>query len=340
MTRPGARLRALAQRFCDRATMARLIDPVIADLQHEHDDAVRSGRRWRACAVRIAGALAFWKVTVITMASASARQPSWATADDGAVGRTIRVAGIATTVTTALLVWPPMRHAFAASSDWDLFILILYLLPQALAMTLPMGLVFGVLCGVRHPGPTRRTRLSLALLMLAASSAALVLNGWLLPAGNQAFRQLAFALLNPDAGGALSRGINELTLGELLSIDAYQFHARLALASAPLVLGAFSLVLATAKRGRSHAVIAGLTALALCFTYYILLLEARELALGRQLLAHGYRVPGAVAAWGPNLLAAAAALLLHLRTRGRSAADPSRRDDGRRSADQPAVPPA
>ena len=38
------------------------------------------------------------------------------TADNGAVGRTIRFAGIATTLTTALLIWPPLSQAPALVS--------------------------------------------------------------------------------------------------------------------------------------------------------------------------------------------------------------------------------
>jgi hypothetical protein len=43
MTPPGARLRALASHLVDPSTMERLIDPAIADLQHEHDEAVVHG---------------------------------------------------------------------------------------------------------------------------------------------------------------------------------------------------------------------------------------------------------------------------------------------------------
>ena len=170
--------------------------------------------------------------------------------------------------------------------------------------------------------------------MLAASLAALVLTGWLLPAGNQAFRELTFTLLHPDAGARmLSRGMNELTLGELMSKDTYQFHFRLALACAPLVLGLFSLTIATARRGRYGSFAIVLTAVVTWFAYYVLLYTSRESAFNDHF-------PRAAAAWAPNLAFVALTLLLHLRTRGRSAADPSRRDDGPRSEDRPVIPPA
>ena len=41
MTIRGTRLHAIARRLFDRSTMERLIDPAIADLQHEHGDRIR-----------------------------------------------------------------------------------------------------------------------------------------------------------------------------------------------------------------------------------------------------------------------------------------------------------
>ena len=43
MKRPGARLRALATRVLDPSGMERLVDPAIADMQHEHEEATRQG---------------------------------------------------------------------------------------------------------------------------------------------------------------------------------------------------------------------------------------------------------------------------------------------------------
>jgi hypothetical protein len=45
---PGARLRAVAQRFCSRRTMDHLVDPILADMQAEWRHLSESGRPWRA----------------------------------------------------------------------------------------------------------------------------------------------------------------------------------------------------------------------------------------------------------------------------------------------------
>src|SRR5262245_10420258 len=48
MTLPGWRIRAWAARWCEPRTMTRLVDPILADLQAEHHEAVMRGSKWRA----------------------------------------------------------------------------------------------------------------------------------------------------------------------------------------------------------------------------------------------------------------------------------------------------
>ena len=335
MRPPGSRLRSLAQRFCDPSTLERLIDPLLADLRHEYADAVRRGERWRGRWIRLAGCIAFWKVAAIVLGRASTRE--WSTADRSAIGRTIRFSGLATTALTLFFMLPPVWKSLWHPGHRVL--LFLALVPQAIPVALPMGVVFGVLCGFRGGGVTPRVRQTIVGLTIVSSLAMIVILGWVLPVGNQTFREVTFAAVSGAERVRIARGMNELSLGELWSLDPYQFHFRLALAFAPLALGVLTLNIATARPRASRHVVIGLNSLAICLGYYILLYAARPFAPGRDELAHSYRLAGVVAAWGPNLIVVAMGLLLHLRTRVRSAADPSRRDDGRRSADRSAVPP-
>jgi hypothetical protein len=218
MSAPGTRLRALANRFCSRQTMERLIDPVIADQQHEYADAVRGGDAWRARWVRVSGCLAFSKVAVVIIGRALTQDA--VTEDRGTIGRTIRIAGVATTLLTALLAAPQLWQQSTQTSSVAAFALLaLYLLPQALAIGLPMGLVFGVLCGLRGRTTAPRSWAIMVVLVAASSIAALGLLGWLLPAANQAFRELSYRQILLHRPGAdyrqpilLKRGFNELTI--------------------------------------------------------------------------------------------------------------------------------
>ncbi len=308
MTRPGHRLRSMASRVCGTAAMERLIDPVIADLQCEHGEAIRRGQVWRSRWIRMAGYAAFWKVVMAISMSASGRaMRDRAAADDQAAGRTIVISLAATAVVVALLVWLPLSHAsYAVEGKTARFML--YLLPQALPMGVPMGLVVGVLCGLRGGVVTTRVRLTITALAVGCSIAMLVDVAWAIPAGNHAFRELL-------AGRPVSRGANELTLGQLASSDAFQFHFRLALAFAPFVLGLFSLGVAAVRRGTYGAVAIGFMASATCFAYYLLLMESRWAGRIDWL-------PAVAAGWMPNLAFGAIAVIL-LRQPGRAPGAPT-----------------
>jgi hypothetical protein len=332
MTRPGETLRSIAQRFCGPATMERLIDPVIADLQCEHADAVVHRRVWHARWIRMAGYVAFWKVAAIGIGRVSTG--ALITPQDATIGRTIRFSGIATTVLTLVFMWPPVWTSF--SHPGHRVAIFLALVPQAMSVALPMGIVFGVLCGLRGRVATTRVHRTIVGLTIVSSLVMIGIVGWVLPASNQVFREIA-------AGRAVARGMNELTLAELSSEQAlgrrwvlggtarraFEFHFRLALGCAPLALGLFALGVATARRRASRIPTIGVIALASCFGYYWLLYVARQDV--------SVRAPAIVAAWVPNVVFLACGLLLWTtRRRGPSAADPSRRDGVLQSADRSA----
>ena len=65
MTPPGTRLRALAARLCAAITMERLVDPAIADLQAEYEEAARTGPGWRRGRVWMRGHIAFFTMIVV-----------------------------------------------------------------------------------------------------------------------------------------------------------------------------------------------------------------------------------------------------------------------------------
>jgi hypothetical protein len=244
---------------------------------------------------------------------------------------------IATLVLSLVFMWPPAWNSL--SHPAHLMSIGLWLLPQSMSVALPMGVVFGVLCGLRGRVATQRVQRAIVCLAILCSLAMIVNVGWILPASNQTFRELS-------AGRVIARGMNELTLGELASGPtrgrflpgtitrrAFELHFRLALAFAPLVLGLFSLGVATARRKASGASLIGAIALASCFAYYTLLYFSR--------FDVSEHVPAIVAAWSPNLVFLASALFLgKIRTHGPSAADPNHLDDGRRSEDRPVIPQA
>jgi hypothetical protein len=202
--RPGTRLRSLASRVCSPRTMERLIDPVIADMQREHDHRTTTSgareRRW----VLVQGYVAFWKVVGLWLPARwiarTARERS-----ASPLGPALAAAAITMIAGTALLVaaplWPLLRHE---RIGW----LFLSLLPQSFPLTIPEVLLVGVLTGTRDrpiASVTRRAILGVALAGSLASFATIV---WAIPASNQAFRVAV-------AGHEISRGFGEMPVNSL-----------------------------------------------------------------------------------------------------------------------------
>ena len=317
MTRPGERIRVLALRLFEQKTMERLIEPAIADLQHEHDVAIRDGAAWRRRWVRVTGYVAVWKVFVIAATEHGPGEGS--AADRRAVGRTIVFSLAAMIAPTALFVGLPL-NVFRFSGHRVTSWLVLYLLPQALAVSVLIGLPFGILLALRNRKLSTRVQWTVAALGVICGAAALINVAWLMPAGNQAFRLQTFRQLNSTPEGQILRGANELTLGELASKDAsklvpgvtskqvaYYLHYRLALAFAPLALDLFSLGATRATRRRRGAITMGLIALTAVFGYYVFQDYSRRMGL------FGDWMSPVFAAWAPDLAFLAMALLLFLR---------------------------
>ena len=163
MTRPGARLRVLASRLLDPSTMERLIDPAIADLQHEHDEAIRRGLRWRGRVICLIGYGTCWKV--LTIAAVRHAVFERTAEDDRAVGRAIVFSLVAVLALTAVLVLPVLQSTVLRRSDAGTASrLLLYSVPSALVVAVPLGLVFGILLGLRNRVSTTRVTWTVAAL--------------------------------------------------------------------------------------------------------------------------------------------------------------------------------
>jgi hypothetical protein len=292
MSRPGDRLRAVAARLFAPATMERLIDPVIADFQCEHAEAVRLGRRWRARWVRAASFIAVCKVAGLAV---------FAPNSHGA--RAIAVALTAGTVVTALGIGAALAGTAATiHTRGNMVRLVLYLVPQALTISLPVCIALGLFIWIRAEGAAPATSRTVVRMMRVALLLAIVNVGWITPAANTAYR-------NVVAGNAVFRGPNELTFIELgrrmynRSPDrtlegplplAFAMNARLAVAIAPVLLSVLALAGATRVRRRPAAAVVFAT-LAMFVGCYVLVPDS-DVAFLMQWL------PAAVVAWLPNAI--------------------------------------
>lgn len=259
MSKVGHGLRRLAVRLYADDTLRHVIDPILADLQHEHHAALAAGSAWRARGVRFRGYAAFW--------SAVAVQSVYALADSlrtehRAVSRhlgTVGLIGLALTVFfTAANLWIDgiaFTEGFARLSAVQQVRAVVMLLPSSLAAALPAGFLLG---GLLTGGEARRRsvvgwRIMTAVVGMMASA---MLVGVVVPEANQQFRVLVFkesGLYDREP----SRGAMELSWTQLrrdretaairaipveqVRMLAFAYHVRVALTLAPLLFGVLTL---------------------------------------------------------------------------------------------------
>jgi hypothetical protein len=339
MSQPGVWLRSLAARVCSVTTMERLIDPAIADMQCEHADAFSRGRVWRCTWVRIAGSLAFWRVMgalVIERSLDGAYE--WAAADGWAVGRVLGFVTAATVAVTLLLELPALLQTgrLFGAKRIGTALAFLYLIPQAFPLAISVGVLFGILYGMRGRAVTDRLRHAIMMLAVCCTLGSFVTLAWVVPARNQAFR----AVVSGIPSDKLGKGLNELTLRELrrdmdeLNSGAmrgsvqersitFTYYQRFALSVVPIVFGLFALGLLDIGRLQRSPFAFGAVGVMTCLCYYLLLYASRVAAF------QGW---GTAVVWLPNLFFLLGTILLKKRS-GRKAYAP-----GPAEADVPPQP--
>jgi lipopolysaccharide export LptBFGC system permease protein LptF len=299
------RLRVLAARILDPRTMERVIDPLLADVQMEYEDANRRGRVWRSRWTLLVGQVVFLKTVVLCEAEDFMRLFSrWPADDMAALKRTLAVSVAVIAATTVVLELPPVLNSPTVITDPKA---ILYLIPQALVLAVPMGFTVGVFYGLRGRYVSRRSMGVVLACAIVCSFACLVLLAWILPWANQEFRQVVFRHVSGNDAAVPMKGFNELTLAELRGrmssyrggiadwdprLLAYTYHQRWALSCATIILSVFALAMTHRTVTRWAA---GLGALGTLLIYYVLLWTGRAGVLQQNL-------PASVGAWLPNTL--------------------------------------
>jgi hypothetical protein len=323
--RPGMWLRSLAARLCDATAMTHLIDPIVADLQHEHAEARRNGAIWRGRRVRFAGGLALIKVVCLHRGERAMEVLRRITANDEVGARAVVYSTLAMAAATLLFMLPPLR-ALSHVDPW----LVLYMVPQALPLTIPLGLIVGILTAFGGRIVSRRAAFRILLLGAVCSALAFVILGWVVPSANYAYQVRVAERASTRAGvgepsqPAPLKGPNELTLPEFrrmyLRVTTteiasglptygwsslrglwFMYHMRWALPCASLV---FTLAALSVTRHR-RAVRMTVPLAMIAVYWYVFVMAAPEPGLGSNALQV---LPPGVLAWLPNILVAGAAL--------------------------------
>jgi hypothetical protein len=308
----GSRLRAVAQRFCTPRTMERLIDPVLADMQHEVEHGARAGRTARLLASARAY-VAFWKAVSLYLAIEVGHTASVRWRSGRGTTRAGLIAATATLVPLTVLAaaGPLLSVAPAKRAP----ILVLLLLPATLPFTLPVVLCAGIAASCRRRPVSRRMAAGVVAAALLASIVSFGTISWVLPDTNQAYREAA-------GGRPLPRGPGEWTPAAIraqaleMKRDGLvrqagslmlEYHLRWALVGTTVTFALLGLALARV------GVLAGLImcALPFCYMHYV----ERLSTVSSSTFSH--ETYAIAAAWAPQIVVILAAVGTLAACRGR-----------------------
>lgn len=297
---PGRTLHRLAARICSAHTLEYVIEPAIADLQKEYAAADKGA---------LVLSLIRGYVAILTVMAICAlcgpfrrRQPR----DDVAftlVWSLVLISGV-----TLLLLLPPL---LIVERETITSVSLVTLIPQAVPLAIPIGLTLGIAVGLANRSFTRATArrvLFTAALAALVSCATMV---WVMPASNQAYRELVAR--ERGISGPLAKGHSEMSLSELRRAtavataagnvrqageSAWFFHIRFSLAAAAVAVSGF--LLTVSVTGTLARV---MVTLVVCLIYWGLLYTGEWLAVTRAL------VPAFAGAWLPNVVLIASAII-------------------------------
>lgn len=304
MNRPGNRLRAVAAGWCCRETMDRVIDPLIADIQREHGEAVRQGLIWKSRWIQLAGWLIFVKVLFLCAGAHLTAAERWTTDDRKSLVRAAVISAVTVVVITVLLV-------SRSAEDLPTVLLhpspkrLLFLAPYPFVAGIVLGATLGIVLGLGGRALSRRLIAAAISVALMCSAIVLIDVGWVAPAANTAYRVTVFGDNGPMPGfgeaslGQLRRHIEYLsrdlavaqprsTFFGFLDALSFEYHRRVALSLSPLLFTLFALAMAARFRRRWML---GIAACASFFAYGWLVIVVTP---------WGFQWPLYAAAWLPN----------------------------------------
>lgn len=302
-------IRRLLARICSDDTMARVVDPTLADVRWE------SGRPAWAGYVALARALIVHSV----LSTPTVLSRTWSD-DQRAIPKAAGLAITCAFIAALPLVALPMNALASTFRALPIPIvpLTVMLIPQAIALTLPAALLLAIPLAFRRQNPSRRLARRTVALSLCFVAASFVLMMWIIPEANQAFRVMVSRQVDIQRGpGEMSLATlreqieaRKLTPGGRVGARPLEFfyHVRLVLIWIPLPLGVLALAISRSARGRRRPWTMGFAALA----GYVLIFY--PLLAGAGSMMPESSLPPALFAWTPIVVLALVALLVYSST--------------------------
>jgi lipopolysaccharide export LptBFGC system permease protein LptF len=175
---------------------------------------------------------------------------------------------LALAILTVTLVLPPLFPFFWKLDPLCAALVSVTLVPQALPLSLPAGLCVGVLWAMRGKAVTWRRLSTVLSIAIALAAVVWMVLEWMMPQGNQGFRELMAVRLAVDGHvPRLTPGLNELGLSRLgqrsdpAAIHHYHVLWALCFAAVPLSLLACGLAGYVRRSAPAIALAVGLSIL-------------------------------------------------------------------------------
>lgn len=293
-------IRRTLARLCSGETMARIVDPVLADVRSE-----QRRPRWL-------GYFDLLRALAVHTVTSTPRVIARAGSDNGyAMPRAAAIA-IAVSFAAAILLVGMTHVQLARQHGVGYLISEVFVLPGTIAWTLPAALLIAIPITLKGRRPTARTRRHVLALATMHVALMLALIGWIVPEANQVYRVRTSG--NPN----ITRGLNEIPLttlpreidliklsGDTLGVRRaeYGYQGRLAMTVTALPLSIVALAIAWSRPGRRRPLLAGLSA----FAIYLLLSPPIQQWIYLEMIRL-VSWPVMVLAWLPQLLLGVAAL--------------------------------
>lgn len=307
-------LRRFLARVCSADTMARIVDPTLADMRWESGSVLWKGY------VALAKALAVHAI----VSTPAVLSRTWSD-DDRAMPKAAGLMLAGACVAAVPLIAVPLQGLAFARPGVPIPVgsLALMLVPQAIALTLPVSLLLAIPLAFRRQHPSARLARRAVWLSVACVVATFVVIAWLMPDANQAFRVTTVRAMTSREGD-LPRGAAEMRFTALREkIDVlnltpggriaarpleFHYHARLALVCMPLPLGVLASAISRSERGRRRPWTMGLAAAGGYFFVFF------PLFVGAEALMRWSSLPPELFAWTPIALLAAIVVRIYWST--------------------------
>jgi len=206
---PGQRVRAVLVWIVGATTLCRVVDPIVADYQHEVGQHTRRGSRLKRMMLS-----ARWGWALVAALLLDALTRPYSAGERRALAHVWKHAAVGCGLMMVFVMSFTGVPLTTATRAIEFFVL---LTPSQLAVAIPFGVLLGALAAQRSFLPSRRPVVAMSL---ASAVVVCCLVTVVYPRANQAWRVLLYESLAGSKGPSPTMGPSEMSFSELRQAEA------------------------------------------------------------------------------------------------------------------------